>query len=90
MGFLLMIGFLGCMVMLAGFIFCFKAIVPKTYSHEAAIERETEKGRLREDHFYALKKEEIQIESPNGYNLYGNWLSNEPSKKTIIFGNGIT
>lgn len=90
MGFLLMISFLGCMVMLVGFIFCFKAIVPKTYSHEAAIERETEKGRLREDNFYALKKEEIQIESPNGYTLYGYWLSNEPSKKTIIFCHGIT
>lgn len=65
-------------------------IYPKTLTREKTYQKELEAGRINQRAFEKLYKEEVSIESPFGYRLYGLYFPLENAKKTIILCHGIT
>lgn len=63
---------------------------PKTLTHEETYLRELEEGRIEKDTFEKWYREEVCIQSPFGYTLYGLYFPMEGSKKTVIICHGIT
>lgn len=74
----------------AGLFFSGKVICPKTYTWEETLAMETEKGRMSEEAFRGLEQQEVLLQSPYGYPLYGLYFPVEGSKKTVIICHGIT
>ncbi len=77
-------------VFIMGIKFSNKVIYPKTRSHSETYSIETENGKLNKEWFENLPKEEIAIDSPYGYKLYGIFFPVEGLKKTVIICHGIT
>lgn len=75
---------------LIGIYFSNLIIHPKKYSYERTHDIEVEKGRVDDEKFNRLQKEEIYIESPYGYKLHGIFFPRENSKKFIIICHGFT
>lgn len=90
LGMLILVALIIVGVLAFGCVFCKMAISPKTYSHEAALQRETEKGYLTSANFHDLYQEEVLIQSRLGYTLYGLWFPLEGSRKTVIIVHGIS
>jgi uncharacterized protein len=74
----------------AGFYFATQIIYPHKLSHQQTYQIEKEAGRLAEDQWNAYPKEEVWIDSPYGYKLYGLFVPYPGSHKTIILVHGIT
>jgi len=73
-----------------GYYFSNLVIKPKILSESAVLEFEREAGRQIEDKLTKLQNEEIFINSPYGYKLYGKFFYVNNSKKTVIICHGIT
>jgi uncharacterized protein len=82
---LLLIIFLG-----AGYYLVTQLIYPQTLSHEQIIHNEEAAGRFNREEWAQLPKEEVWIESPYGYKLYGMFIPSSNSHKTVIISHGIT
>jgi uncharacterized protein len=78
------------LVALGGLYFAMMIVYPKTWKVEASFQKQVEEGKLIEEEFNALPKQELSIHSPYGYNLYGIYIPVEGSKKTVIIAHGIT
>lgn len=72
--------------------FCLSSIVihPRTRTYEDTCRSECEKGNMSKEAFDSLEKEEVRIQSPYGYELYGLFFPNAASKKAAIICHGIT
>jgi len=78
------------LVAFIGFYFATKIVYPKTYKVDASYQNQVEEGKLVEEEYNALPKQELSIPSPYGYNLYGIYIPVEGSHKTVIIAHGIT
>ena len=65
-------------------------LMPKTCNYQKSYEYEVSRGRIIDNEFENLSKEEIFIESPLGYKIHGIFFPVENSKKTVILCHGIT
>jgi uncharacterized protein len=76
------------------FIFCYylsKRIThPRIRKYEETYQWEIRNGRITEEKFNKLKKEEVFIESPYGYKIHGLFFHKSNSKKAVIICHGIT
>ena len=63
---------------------------PRTCSPDETYRYELEMGRINEKEFNAMKKEEVYIDSPHGYKIYGLFFPVQNSKKAVIICHGIT
>lgn len=75
---------------MVGVYFSNLIIRPKKISYEEVYDREVQMGKLIQEEFNKLKKEEIYIDSPHGYKLHGLFFSVKDSKKFIIICHGFT
>lgn len=72
------------------FYLCRKVIKPAVTPYDETFKMELELNRFTIDYYNSLPKEEIFIESPNGYKLHGIWVPLSGSKKTVILLHGFT
>ncbi len=73
-----------------GFYLTTKLIYPNTLTHEETIQKETEAGRLNLSEWNRYTREEVSIESPYGYRIYGIFVPHPGSHKTVIIAHGIS
>jgi uncharacterized protein len=66
------------------------AIYPKVFPSDVVYQGEIEKGRLHENVLQSWLKQDVRIQSPNGYELSAQYFPIEDSKKTVILSHGIT
>ncbi|MBC2582033.1 alpha/beta hydrolase [Clostridium sp. DJ247] len=82
------------LLMILLFIFCYylskKVTHPKIHKYEETYQWEIEHGRIVEDQFKNLQKEEVFIDSPYGYKIHGLYFPNKNSQKAVILCHGIT
>ncbi|QUH27168.1 alpha/beta hydrolase [Serpentinicella alkaliphila] len=64
-------------------------IYPKTIDHHKGLAREIKLGRINEEDFNSIEKEEVIIKSPFNYSLFGLFFNNN-SNKTVIICHGIS
>ena len=65
-------------------------VLPRTFSPEKLYQLLVQKGKLDEERFNLLRKQEVYIPSTNGYSLYGIYFPYNSSKRTVIMVHGIT
>lgn len=75
---------------LVGFYLTTRLIYPHTLTHAEVIKNELDEGRINPTEWDALSKEEVWIDSPYGYKIYGLFIPNEGAHKTVIIAHGIT
>lgn len=73
-----------------GWILSNIAIHPKRYTPQETLKFEINKGRIVKKDFESLNGEKVNIKSPYGYELFGLFIPNGKSKKTVILCHGIT
>lgn len=74
----------------AGYYLLTRLIYPQTLSHDAIRKIEEDAGRFNRVDWAQLPKEEVWIDSPYGYKLYGVFIPVPNSHKTVIISHGIT
>lgn len=76
------------------FSFCYylsgRVIHPLTQNYNDTYRWEIENGRIVENQFNNLKKEEVYIDSPYGYKIHGLYFEKLNSEKAVILCHGIT
>lgn len=77
-------------VFAVGIYFSGVVIHPKTHAFQETYDKEVEAGKIVPEIFGKLVKQEVSIDSPYGYKLFGYYFPVEGSKRTIIFCHGIT
>lgn len=86
----IIIGVLVFILLAGGFYFSEQVIHPKCFKIEDTYKIEVDKGKIVEDNFMKLNKEEIKIKSPYGYKLNAMYFEVPNSKKAVIICHGIT
>lgn len=76
--------------LLASYIFAAKVIYPKRFGVEETFEIEKENGKIDEGLYNSWKKEEVILQSPFGYRIFGLFFPALDSRKTVILSHGIT
>lgn len=74
----------------AGLYFALQVVRPKCYSVEETYRTEIETGRMTESEWLGWEKQEVTIQSPFGYDLFGIYLPLPSADKTVIIAHGIT
>ena len=72
------------------FYLCRKVIKPDVTPYDETFKMELELNRFTISYYNSLPKEEIFIESPNGYKIHSIWVPLTGSKKTVILLHGFT
>lgn len=72
-----------------GWHFSTLMIKPKTLDHDFAYNYDLEREKFNLEYWNGLEKEEVSIQSQQGYQLYGIWLKNPNATKTVIICHGI-
>ncbi len=90
MAFLTAFSILVILLLTVGIYFARVVTWPKTFGFKETYEIEKEKGKLIEEEYLAWKQEEVVIQSPYGYPLYGQYFPINGSSRTIILSHGIT
>ncbi len=88
----LLIVFIALLALLlaAGYYFMTQAVYPKVFSPEQVYQSEIEKGGFRPEELNAWPSQEVRLQSPFGYSLWGLYFPLEGSQKTLIISHGIT
>jgi uncharacterized protein len=81
----IVVGLLGASIHFSNII-----ISPKTLTWEETLSRECEAGNMDTNAFQKLRREEVTIQSPLGYKLFGWFFPQDGAKKTVIICHGIT
>lgn len=74
----------------AGYYFSSMILYPHVKSVARTYEIEEEQGKIVPAQFEATPREEVWIDSPYGYRLYGLYFPVAGSKKTVIIVHGVT
>ncbi|WP_096153603.1 MULTISPECIES: alpha/beta hydrolase [Bacillus] len=77
-------------ILIIGLFFTNKVMYIKRKTNEEIIERETTLGHYNEQEYAKLPKKPLTIPSPFGYDIYGELIPVEGSKKYMIFCHGVT
>jgi fermentation-respiration switch protein FrsA (DUF1100 family) len=80
----------GLFFLIASYIFAAKVFYPKRFGVEETYEIEKKNGRIEEGIFNTWKKEEVILQSPFGYRIFGLYFPAMGSRKTVILSHGIT
>lgn len=88
--YLIIIAVIITILFIIGFIFSGIAVLPKVMPYEDTFTRELNCGKIIKEDYKNMKKEEVNIKSPYGYNLHGMFFPMKDSKKAIIICHGIT
>jgi len=87
---IIIIGFLIISVLCAaGYYFSSMVITPKVWDYDETYVNELKFNRFTEQYYNSLPKEEVYIQSPNGYKLHAMYIP-KGTNKTIIFIHGHT
>ena len=87
---IIVIGFLIISVLCAaGYYFSSMVITPKVWDYDETYVNELKFNRFTEQYYNSLPKEEVYIQSPNGYTLHAMYIP-KGTNKTIIFIHGHT
>lgn len=76
--------------LLASYVFAAKVVYPKRFGVEETYEIEKENGKIDERLFNSWKKEEVFLQSPFGYRVFGLYFPVTNSNKAVIISHGIT
>lgn len=76
--------------LIASYVFAAKVVYPKRFGVEETYEIEKENGKIDEELYDSWKKEEVILQSPFGYQIFGFYFPAQDSKKTVILSHGIT
>lgn len=87
---LLFLGLLLAVLVAAGWYFSDVVLHPKTFSAAACYNYEVEQGRITSDGFLSWPQEELWIDSPHGYPLYGAYIPLDGARRTVILAHGLT
>lgn len=71
-------------------VICLVILYPKVYSVEASRTLEAEKHHVDMSDYDRMVKEEVWINSPHGYPLFGIYLPQAGCSRTVILSHGIT
>lgn len=71
-----------------GYYLSRKSLNPKTWDYEESYRSEVEENKFDDHWFSSLPKEEVYINSAEGFKLHGLWFPLEDSKKSIILSHG--
>lgn len=88
--FLTLLGGLLLLVLAAGLYFALQVVHPKCYSVMETYKTEIETGRMSEAEWNSWEKQEVTIRSPLGYDLFGIYLPQPGSNRTVVIAHGIT
>lgn len=77
-------------ILVVGYILSSSVIRPELYTVQAAWDCDVALGKIDEEKFNALTKEEVWITANDGIQLYGLFISNGNSSKTVIMLHGVT
>lgn len=81
-------GVLLVLLLVAGLWFARQIVLPCMVSVQRTYATEVENGRLDEEHFGRLPKQEVTIPSPFGYDLFGILFPVTGSKKIVLISHG--
>ncbi len=84
------LGFVLIILIAASWHFSNIVIYPRVLSPEESYDLEVSEGRLDSVQFEAWPKEDVQIQSPYGYELFGLYIPVNDSDKVIILCHGVT
>ncbi len=74
----------------AAYYFSTRVVYPKRYGVEETYAIEKENGKIDEELYNSWKKEEVVLQSPFGYRIFGLYFPAANSKRAVIFSHGIT
>lgn len=74
----------------SGAFFACKLVYPHRFTVEETYNTELEKGGFVREEYEAWEREEVRIQSPHGYSLYGLWFPLPGAKRSVILSHGIT
>ncbi len=74
----------------AGWYFSNQVIAIKSFTVHETYQCEVDSGKLVPAEWEALPRQEVHIDSPFGYGLYGIFIPATPSRGTVIIAHGIT
>lgn len=86
----LLLGLLLAVLIAAGWYFSDVILHPKTFSAAACYNYEVEQERITSDGFLSWPQEELWIDSPRGYQLYGVHIPLDGATRTVILVHGVT
>jgi len=78
------------LLLITALVFTVKVVYPKRFGVEETYRIEKENGKIDEAAYNAWNKEEVILQSPYGYTLYGLWFPVADSRKAVILSHGIT
>ncbi len=76
-------------LLLIGYYFATRILHPHTRAHKETYQIEKENGYVAGDLWETLAREEIRIQSPYGYELFGYYIPYPKSQKTVVISHGI-
>ena len=88
--FLIIILIVTILFLIASYVFAAKVIYPKRFGIEETFEIEKGNGKIDERLYDSWKKEEVFLQSPFGYRIFGLYFPTQDSKRTVILSHGIT
>ncbi len=88
--FLIFISIIAVFFIIASYFFAAKVIYPKRFGVEETYEIEKKNGKIDEELYNSWTKEEVILQSPYGYHIFGLWFPVIDSKRTVILTHGIT
>lgn len=87
---LLFLSLLLALLVIAGWYFSDVILHPKTFSAAACYNYEVDQGRILSNDFPSWPQEELWIDSPHGYRLYGVYVPLDGATRTVILAHGLT
>jgi len=76
--------------LIASYVFAAKVIFPKRFGVEETYEIEKGNGKIDERLYDSWKKDEVILQSPYGYRIFGLYFPAHDSRRTVILSHGIT
>ena len=74
----------------AAYYFSTRVVYPRLYGVEESFAIEKENGRINEEEYNSWEKEEVLLQSPFGYQIYGLYFPGANAKRAVILSHGIT